>query len=377
MFRRYKFFSFVAILCIYNCNILNLNAAEYSTNKDVTSKEVFTKYEQYLKNMEHCSFSFHDVIGDKDISSPAGMFKYSYPNYSYFINKKLKDGNFFESIEKNLFKGKKIHIVKLADKRVVFKVNTLSPTTKQQAEFENVKTELPFPVLLGYVPIDFSKEEKILDMIRKNNFQFKILQNNKTAELFYEGKIGNIQFKFWFASEYGYALTKVSMSNESSNVDLGYNSFEIELTGFTRCSNTDFFFPTRYNMIYLATATYEQQDKDKQGKIIDVPYTQEGRLVYEFSNFKIDKDDTEKEFPIMSKIDNGTDVSVGDTPQIQYVWMDGKIVPKTDEVMLAIARGGHKFIPGPNESRFWFIALGLFLMFLGGGLKLYSMLKGK
>jgi hypothetical protein len=55
--------------------------------------------------------------------------------------------------------------------------------------------------------------------------------------------------------------------------------------------------------------------------------------------------------------------------------MDGKIVPKTDEIALAIARGDYKFIPGPNEPRFWFIALGLILIFLGGGLKLYDMIK--
>jgi hypothetical protein len=35
----------------------------------------------------------------------------------------------------------------------------------------------------------------------------------------------------------------------------------------------------------------------------------------------------------------------------------------------------HKFISGHQELRFWFIALGLILMSLGGGLKLYSMFK--
>jgi hypothetical protein len=75
------------------------------------------------------------------------------------------------------------------------------------------------------------------------------------------------------------------------------------------------------------------------------------------------------------KIPNGTEVHVKNVPQIEYVWMDGKIVVKTDEVALAIARGGHKFIPGHDEPRFWMMALGIIMMLVGGGLKLRDMLK--
>jgi hypothetical protein len=80
-------------------------------------------------------------------------------------------------------------------------------------------------------------------------------------------------------------------------------------------------------------------------------------------------------FSPTEKITDGTAISMFDVPQIQYVWLNGKIVLMTDELALAIARGGHKFIPGPQEPRFWIIVLGLILISLGGGLKLYSMLK--
>jgi hypothetical protein len=80
-------------------------------------------------------------------------------------------------------------------------------------------------------------------------------------------------------------------------------------------------------------------------------------------------------FSPTQKIADGTKIYMLDVPQIEYVWINGKIVLMIDEVALAIARGGHKFIPGPKESRFWFMALGLILIFLGIGLKLYSMLK--
>jgi hypothetical protein len=66
-----------------------------------------------------------------------------------------------------------------------------------------------------------------------------------------------------------------------------------------------------------------------------------------------------------------------DAPQIEYVWMDGKPVVKTDEIALRIARGDYGFMPGPQNPRFWFMALGIFLFLLGGGLKVRSMLKGE
>ena len=61
-----------------------------------------------------------------------------------------------------------------------------------------------------------------------------------------------------------------------------------------------------------------------------------------------------------------------DAQQIQYVWFDGKIVPRTDEVMLAIARGNHKFMPGPDSPRFWLMAVGIIMIVVALGKKLYD-----
>jgi hypothetical protein len=99
------------------------------------------------------------------------------------------------------------------------------------------------------------------------------------------------------------------------------------------------------------------------------------KIATKIDNITITDNSNPTPFSFKAKIPNGTKAVLFDAQQIQHVWMDGEIVPKTDEVALAIARGDHKFIPGPKESRFWFIALGLILFFLGGGLKLYSMLK--
>jgi hypothetical protein len=96
------------------------------------------------------------------------------------------------------------------------------------------------------------------------------------------------------------------------------------------------------------------------------------------SRLQLDKRFKDSDFEVgrLVKIPNGTPVSMQDVPQIKYVWFNGKVVPQTDEIALAIARGDYGFMPGPQNPRFWFMALGLGLLLLGGGLKIRTMLKG-
>lgn len=81
---------------------------------------------------------------------------------------------------------------------------------------------------------------------------------------------------------------------------------------------------------------------------------------------------SEKDFHLSITLPNGIPAEMQDAPQIQYIWYDGKIVPKTDEVMLAIARGGHKFMPGPSEPRFWFMSIGIILILIACGRLAYK-----
>lgn len=86
---------------------------------------------------------------------------------------------------------------------------------------------------------------------------------------------------------------------------------------------------------------------------------------------------SKEDFKITISVPNYTPVFMEDAPQIKYVWLEGKIVPLTDKLALAQARG-HGFIPGPTEPRFWFMAIGILLMLIGGGRILYKyiMVKG-
>ena len=103
------------------------------------------------------------------------------------------------------------------------------------------------------------------------------------------------------------------------------------------------------------------------------------KIEVEWTNVILSKNIPDSVFKLekMFHIPNGTEVYVKNVPQIEYVWFNGKIVAKTDEIALAIARGDHGFMPGPKNPRFWFMALGAILLLVGGGLKIRSMLKGE
>jgi len=97
----------------------------------------------------------------------------------------------------------------------------------------------------------------------------------------------------------------------------------------------------------------------------------------EFSNIEFSSSFAEKDFRLQTSIPNGTPAYMQDDPHIEHIWLDGKIVPKTDEIMLAIARGGHKFMPGPKEPRFWLMSIGILLILIGGGRLAYKHFTGK
>ena len=95
----------------------------------------------------------------------------------------------------------------------------------------------------------------------------------------------------------------------------------------------------------------------------------------EFSNVEFPSSFAEKDFKLHTSIPNGTPAYMQDALHIEHIWYDGKIVPKTNEVMLAIARGNHKFMPGPNEPRFWLMAIGIILIVVALGKMLYDIIQ--
>jgi len=109
----------------------------------------------------------------------------------------------------------------------------------------------------------------------------------------------------------------------------------------------------------------------RKGDTVDVPALQD-KFEYTIDNFFVDN--RRDDFRIVG-IPDGTPVFVEDSPQIARVWFDGEIIVRTDELMMQIARGGHKFMPGPDSPRFWFMTIGIMLFLLGCGKLAYDRFK--
>ncbi|GHT23448.1 hypothetical protein FACS189419_07400 [Planctomycetales bacterium] len=183
-----------------------------------------------------------------------------------------------------------------------------------------------------------------------------------------KGNVGNVSLILSLDKDRGYITKKLFFEN--TNPELGKTKeFTFTVLDFYEVEE-GLFIPKRIN-------THHSAKGGQKGVITfdDTPQHHKYELVYtkkDASSFIAGKKIFEK---IRDTIPNGTPVAVQDAPQIEYVWMDGKIEPKTDEVMLKIAQGDHKFIPGADEPRFWIMALGAILIIVGftfKGIELYK-----
>ncbi|MDR0328514.1 MAG: hypothetical protein LBI05_09495 [Planctomycetaceae bacterium] len=145
---------------------------------------------------------------------------------------------------------------------------------------------------------------------------------------------------------------------------------------------------------YLSTAAYEVQSFEKVGEfwfpatftvresfpggtihvppgvVVDSIEREPQTLVAEVTLKNVQFPDrfTEADFQIKTPIPNGTQVWMQDARHDKYVWYNGKIVPMTNEVMLAIAQGDRKFTLGC----YWMIAISIVLILIGGGSLAYK-----
>ena len=175
----------------------------------------------------------------------------------------------------------------------------------------------------------------------------------------------------WLDRQKDFAVKKFLFRSEKDN-DLARGvkmySYEVNEFGLKK----DFYFP-------LKVSTELASHKREQNILIPGHSEPEKRMYPEriikkeihFSDVEVNPKLSENSFCFRITPPNYTSVLVLDKPQIGYVWLDGKVVPLTNGVALANARG-HGFIPGRNEPRFWMMALGIIFILAGLGKMLYN-----
>jgi hypothetical protein len=174
--------------------------------------------------------------------------------------------------------------------------------------------------------------------------------------------------QIWFDIEKDYMAKKIHITRRSTSQSPDYlSASEYEVQSFEKVGA--FWFPSTFTVresfpggtIHLDPhpgIVMEDIEREPQTLVADVTLT----------NVQFPDRFAEADFKIKTPVPNGTQVSMQDAMHDKYVWYKGKIVPATNEVMLIIARGDHKFTSG----RVWLIAISVILILIGGGRLAYQ-----
>ena len=214
----------------------------------------------------------------------------------------------------------------------------------------------PIYTFVETLPLDMKEEER--DVIK-----YAVLS----------AKSQGCHFEIWLDPQHDFSVKRFLFRAEKDNeIARGVKAYSYEVVEYS--SKEELYFPRK---IMVETSEHERElmaGVPGNMKMIKLPARTTKKEV-SFFDIKINPKLTESSFRFREAIPDYTEVTVLNKRQIQHVWLDGKVVPLTDELMLAIARGGHKFMPGPDEPRFWLMSIGILLCVLGLGKMLYDHIK--
>ena len=154
-----------------------------------------------------------------------------------------------------------------------------------------------------------------------------------------------------------------------------YDKVKYNVTDYKIIDN--FWLPVQFDVEIFSHGEGTHRFDPRKKEIVPLPvrpYTLQSQVV--FTDVKLNPFPKNKELTFDTPIPDYTQVQLFSQRQIAYVWVNGKIIPLTDELALARARG-HGFIPGTREPRFWLMATGIGLILFALGRMTYSYLKRK
>ena len=174
-------------------------------------------------------------------------------------------------------------------------------------------------------------------------------------------------FEVWLDPQHDYAVKKFSFNAEKGNDfahGIGTYLYEVHEYG----PKEEFYFPRK---ILIERSEHERE------ALIRIPGGESeksilrGRTVkseIRFYDVETNPKLVESSFRLKKEPPNYTTVVALNKFQIEHVWLDGKVVPYTDELALARVRG-HGFKPSVREPRFWMMGAGIIMIVIALVLK--------
>ena len=211
------------------------------------------------------------------------------------------------------------------------------------------------------------KTESIFDLMRRlTQLKIENKKNEGNESYVISGENDLYRFMITLDPERNSVLSSYSIvALRRGDKTGGLQTFEYKGTDFVNIDGL--YFPKTFDLL-MEAGNFAQMPSPQKPMYVEYKST----MTASIEELSINKPLSKIDYGFQTKIENGTTVYVEEARQIDHIWLDGKPVVKTDEVMLAIARGGHKFMPGPDNPRFWMMLLSIILILTGGGMWVYK-----
>jgi hypothetical protein len=327
-----------------------------SSAQTLTLHDITRQYQEYLSRISAVSYDYSDVkLGHR------GSIKFSdVGQYWFFV--KLKPGDstvemlVYNDIATNLYKEENLYGVN----------SSLKPLGKNVAITSHLHS-----VIFGHFRLSTDSTIQIVELLKSTSFDVKQREEDGRVMHHLSGNRRHEHWELWFESrDRNLFLTRIKYARSETDLKIGEClKCEIWLDDFKNISSIAPF-PSRYTEEAAAMNAKIYQSGEKE------PFMGSHRNDYSIDNVQIIPSDFASSFSYLTDVPNYTEVTMMDALQIKYIWLDGKIVPYTDELALARLRG-HKFVPGVREVQFWLIALGFVLLMLGVGSGVWKYVKSR
>jgi hypothetical protein len=320
-------------------------------NDRFTINDVINGYEDYLRFLFPFSVEFEEKTNyNGNTINKEGVIRSDGNNFIVRLKSSESEKKEYRN-EFSYYKERLLLIFNPLQPDELSLVSWLKPTP----EDIDFKQYYLYPAVFGYLSFDtLANKDYIPSVLRKHSKNITIQQNTSTtSQVILMLAHEDILFEMLFDKKENFVPIKFKLSRKDNSTQLLPGQIYSFEHSFENYSNK---FPKKYSysIAYANSDLIDGIEKQTHDKYSGVVF---------FNHIKINTTLSKSDLKIAEPIPNYTEVSMQDAPQIQYVWLDGEIVPLTDELALARIRE-HGFIPGVREPRFWFIAAGAVLIFL-------------
>ena len=314
-----------------------------------TETELYVKkYEDYLHSLGNISYDFRTVYPS---TGYGGTIKH---NGMYCYRRVFDENNPYFNYESVCSKEEYKEIAFEEDGELI----VYGYLDNSNIRNFNMDSYLGVPELSGYTSFRPPFETRYIpDLMRSFRLTASLDSRDGTDLVVLSGVRGRVSIRAWFDPAQSYLLKFLELKQENASdgemivKTVSFSKF-IDVNGVKVPTFYEYF----HSMVFLRSPN--RIDESKITIVID--------------NITIADNSNPTPYSFQTKIPNGTRAVLMDAQQIEHIWYDGKVVPKTNELMMRIAMGDHKFMPGPDQPRFWLMASAILLITLGLGKMLYN-----